>query len=156
MLLKISKMWYNIIGEEYMLDELLNNKLIHVLVIFIVLDIIFGILGSIIQHKTNSTVGIDGMIRKIGMLFSITGCIILDKIVEIDLVFFLPEALKQYFGTVGISTLFSIIYCLFETLSIFKNMIRCKIPLPNKLKKYIEKLLKEFTSEMKEGENNVK
>ena len=33
-------------------------------------------------------------------------------------------------------------------------MIRCKIPLPAKLKKYIEKLLKEFTNEVKEGEIN--
>jgi phage-related holin len=68
--------------------------------------------------------------------------------------FFLPEAIQNYFGKIGIASLFSIIYCLFETLSIFKNMIRCKIPLPNKLKKYIEKLLKEFTSEVKEGELN--
>ena len=135
-----------------MFDELFNNKLIQVLVIFIVLDVIFGILGSIKQKKTNSTIGIDGIIRKIGMLFSIAGCVILDEIVEIDLVFFLPEQLKSYFGSVGIASLFAIIYCLFETLSIFKNMMRCKIPLPKKLKKYIEKLLEEFTNEVKEGE----
>ena len=135
-----------------MFEELLGNKLIQVLVIFIVLDVIFGILGSIKQHKTNSTIGIDGIIRKIGMLFSIAGCVILDKIVEIDLVFFLPEQIKSYFGSIGIASLFAIIYCLFETLSIFKNMIRCKIPLPKKLKLYIEKLLKEFTNEVKEGE----
>ena len=135
-----------------MFDDLFNNKLIQVLVIFIVLDVIFGILGSIKQKKTNSTIGIDGIIRKIGMLFSIAGCVILDKIVEIDLVFFLPEQIKNYFGSVGIASLFAIIYCLFETLSIFKNMMRCKIPLPKKLKKYIEKLLEEFTNEVKEGE----
>ena len=135
-----------------MLEILINNKLIQCLVIFIVLDVIFGILGSIRQHKTNSTIGIDGIIRKIGMLFSIVGCIVLDQIVEIDLVFFLPEQIKEYVGSIGIASLFSIIYCLFETLSIFKNMIRCKIPLPTRLKKYIEKLLKEFTNEVKEGE----
>ena len=135
-----------------MFDDLFNNKLIQVLVIFIVLDVIFGILGSIKQKKTNSTIGIDGIIRKIGMLFSIAGCVILDKIVEIDLVFFLPEQIRTYFGSVGIASLFSIIYCLFEVLSIFKNMMRCKIPLPKKLKKYIEKLLEEFTNEVKEGD----
>ena len=135
-----------------MFDDLFNNKLIQVLVIFIVLDVIFGILGSIKQKKTNSTIGIDGIIRKIGMLFSIAGCVILDKIVEIDLVFFLPEQLRTYIGSIGIASLFAIIYCLFETLSIFKNMMRCKIPLPKKLKKYIEKLLEEFTNEVKEGD----
>ena len=117
-----------------MFEELINNKLIQVLVIFIVLDVIFGILGSIKQHKTNSTIGIDGIIRKIGMIFSIAGCVMVDYIVKIDLVFFLPEGLKNYVGSIGIASLFAIIYCLFETLSIFKNMMRCKIPLPNKLK----------------------
>lgn len=139
-----------------MFEELINNKLIQVLVIFIVLDVIFGILGSIKQHKTNSTIGIDGIIRKIGMIFSIAGCVMVDFIVKIDLVFFLPEGLKNYVGSIGIASLFAIIYCLFETLSIFKNMMRCKIPLPNKLKKYIEKLLSEFTNEVKEGEINDK
>ena len=139
-----------------MFEELINNKLIQVLVIFIVLDVIFGILGSIKQHKTNSTIGIDGIIRKIGMIFSIAGCVMVDYIVKIDLVFFLPEGLKNYVGSIGIASLFAIIYCLFETLSIFKNMMRCKIPLPNKLKKYIEKLLSEFTNEVKEGEINDK
>ena len=139
-----------------MLNELFNNKLIQVLVIFIVFDVIFGILGSIKQHKTNSTIGIDGIIRKIGMIFSIAGCVMVDFIVKIDLVFFLPEGLKNYVGSIGIASLFAIIYCLFETLSIFKNMMRCKIPLPNKLKKYIEKLLSEFTNEVKEGEINDK
>lgn len=139
-----------------MFEELINNKLIQILVIFIVLDVIFGILGSIKQHKTNSTIGIDGIIRKIGMIFSIAGCVMVDYIVKIDLVFFLPEGLKSYIGSIGIASLFAIIYCLFETLSIFKNMMRCKIPLPNKLKKYIEKLLSEFTNEVKEGEINDK
>ena len=109
-------------------------------------------MGSIKQKKTNSTIGIDGIIRKIGMIFSIAGCVMVDFIVKIDLVFFLPEGLKNYVGSIGIASLFAIIYCLFETLSIFKNMMRCKIPLPNKLKKYIEKLLSEFTNEVKEGE----
>lgn len=138
-----------------MFEILINNKLIQVLVIFIVLDVLFGILGSIVQRRTNSTIGIDGIIRKIGMIFSIVGCILIDEVVEINLLAFIPEEIRSLinFGSFGTASLFAILYSLFEILSIFKNMMRCKIPLPNKLKLFIEKLLKEFTNEVKEGEN---
>ena len=137
-----------------MYDILINNKLIQVLVIFITLDVIFGILGSIKQHKTNSTVGIDGIIRKIGMIFSIAGCVVIDSIVEINLLSFIPDELRNYLnlGSFGTASLFAILYSLFEILSIFKNMMRCKLPLPVKLQKLIYKLLNDFTSEVKEGE----
>lgn len=134
-----------------MYEILINNKLIQVLVIFITLDVVFGVLGSIKQHKTNSTIGIDGIIRKIGMLFSIAGCVVLDSVVEINLLGFIPEEIRNYFnvGSFGTASLFALLYSLFEILSIFKNMIRCKIPLPIKLQKLIEKLLKDFTNEIK-------
>ena len=137
-----------------MINELINNKLIQVLVIFIVLDVLFGILGSIKQHKTNSTIGIDGIIRKIAMMFTIACCIVLDYIVEIDLIGFIPETIKQSIniGRVGTADLFALLYCLFEVLSIFKNMYKIGLPLPKKLKKWLEKILKEFTNEVKEEE----
>ena len=137
-----------------MLENLINNKLIQCLVIFIVLDVIFGILRSFKEHKTNSTIGIDGIIRKIAMMFTIACCIVLDYIVEIDLIGFIPETIKETIniGRVGTADLFALLYCLFEVLSIFKNMYRVGLPLPKKLKKYLEKLLKEFTNEIKEEE----
>ena len=58
------------------------------------------------------------------------------------------EELKNYinFGRVGISSLFAVLYSMFEILSIFKNMMRCKIPLPSKLQKLIYKLLNKLIS----------
>jgi len=134
------------------MEILVQNKIIQIMVIFIVLDVIFGILRSIKQHKTNSTIGIDGIIRKVAMLFSISACIVLDYIVEIDLIGFIPLDLKETLnlGRIGIADLFAMLYCLFEVLSIFKNMMKLGIPLPIKLKVFLEKLLKEFTKEDKE------
>lgn len=133
---------------------LVQNKVIQVMVIFIVLDVIFGILRSIKEHKTNSTIGIDGIIRKIAMMFTIACCIVLDFIVEIDLIGFLPMEIKEYINIerIGTSNLFAFLYCIFEVLSIFKNMYKIGVPLPIKLKKLLEKILKEFTNEIKEGE----
>ena len=133
---------------------LVQNKVIQVMTIFIVLDVIFGILRSIKEHKTNSTIGIDGIIRKIAMTFTIACCIVLDYIVEIDLIGFIPNGIKEAIniGRIGTADLFALLYCIFEVLSIFKNMYKMGIPLPMKLKKLLERLLKEFTNEIKEGE----
>lgn len=152
MLLKVYKMWYNIYGDN--MEILVKNKTIQVMVIFIVLDVIFGILRSIKQHKTNSTIGIDGIIRKVAMLFTISTCLILDFIVEIDLLGFIPSEIKNYInlGRFGTADLFALLYCVFEVLSVFKNMYKIGVPLPMKLKKFLEKILKEFTNEINESE----
>lgn len=136
-------------------ELLFNNKNIKLLIIFIALDVIFGFLRSIKERKTNSTIGIDGIIRKTGMIITIIVTIILDKMVNIDLLIFIPNDLKTYLniGKCGITLLFNSLYIIFEILSIFKNMLKCEIPFPSKLNKFLERLLKEFTSEVKDDKN---
>lgn len=139
--------------KEYY-EIMVHNKGVQLLIIFIVLDVIFGILRAIKEGKLNSTIGIDGIIRKVGMIITICVCILVDVIISIDLISFIPDKVKEVLGLskIGVSMIFNIIYIIFEILSIFKNMYRCKLPLPKKLKVYLEKILKEFTSEIKEGE----
>lgn len=133
-------------------EIMVHNKGVQLLIIFIVLDVIFGVLRAIKERKLNSTIGIDGIIRKVGMIIAICVCILVDTIVSIDLIGFVPENAKEVLGLskVGISNLFNILYVVFEVLSIFKNMYKCKLPLPKKVQIFLEKLLKEFTSEVKE------
>lgn len=133
-------------------EIMVHNKGVQLLIIFIVLDVIFGVLRAIKERKINSTIGIDGIIRKVGMIIAICVCILVDTIVSIDLIGFIPENAKEVLGLskVGISNLFNILYVVFEILSIFKNMYKCKLPLPKKVQIFLEKLLKEFTSEVKE------
>lgn len=139
--------------KEYY-EIMVNNKGVKLLIIFIVLDVIFGILRAIKEGKLNSTIGIDGIIRKVGMIITICFCILVDTIVEIDLIGFIPENVKVVLGLskVGVSMIFNILYIIFEILSIFKNMYKCKLPLPKKLKVFLEKMLKEFTSEIEGSE----
>ena len=139
--------------KEYY-EIMVHNKGVQLLIIFITLDVIFGILRAIKEGKLNSTIGIDGIIRKVGMIITICVCILVDIIISIDLIGFIPDKIKEVLGLskIGISMLFNILYIVFEILSIFKNMYKCKLPLPKKLKVYLEKILKEFTSELKEGE----
>ena len=139
--------------KEYY-EIMTHNKGVQLLIIFIVLDVIFGVLRAIKEGKLNSTIGIDGIIRKVGMIITICVCILVDVIISIDLIAFIPENVKSVLGLskIGVSMIFTILYIVFEILSIFKNMYKCKLPLPKKLKGYLEKILKEFTSEIKEGE----
>ena len=134
--------------------SLLNNDGIKVLIVVIVLDLILGILRAIREKSINSCIGIDGMIRKVGMLIVIVFLTIIDSIIHCDLIGFIPEIIKETlnFGQVGISSLFNILFIIFEILSVFKNMILCKLPIPKKLQVYLENIMKEFTGEIKEKE----
>ena len=134
--------------------SLLNNNSMKVLIIVIVLDLILGILRAIREKSINSCIGIDGMIRKVGMLIVVVFLTIIDSIIHLDLIGFIPETLRNSLklGKVGISCLFNILFIIFEILSIFKNMILCKLPIPKKLQVFLENVMKEFTGEIKEKE----
>lgn len=136
------------------IKNLINNDIVKILCIVIVLDTIFGILRAIKEKKINSCIGIDGIIRKTGMLICIIFLGLIDSIINIDLLIFIPETLKEYFNIekVGISCLFNILFILFESLSILKNMILCKLPIPKKFQEMLEKAMTEFTSELKKGD----
>lgn len=134
--------------------SLLNNDGMKILIVVIVLDLILGILRAIREKSINSCIGIDGMIRKVGMLIVVVFLTIIDSIIHLDLIGFIPETLRNSLklGKVGISCLFNILFIIFEILSLFKNMIMCKLPIPKKLQVYLENIMKEFTGEIKEKE----
>lgn len=137
-----------------LLNLIMNNKLLKVLVIFLVLDLIFGVLRALREKKINSGIGIDGMIRKTGMIISVVFFLLADLVLEINLIAFIPESIRSFINIeqIGSSTLFNLLFIIFELLSILKNMIKCKLPIPKKLQKWLEGILKEFTTELKEGE----
>ena len=56
--------------KEYY-EIMVHNKGVQLLSIFIILDVIFGVLRAIKERKLNSTIGIDGIIRKVGMIITI-------------------------------------------------------------------------------------
>ena len=134
--------------------NLICNDTFKLLCVVIVMDLIFGILRALREKEINSSIGIDGMIRKIGMLIAIIFLCVIDYIVHIDFISFIPETIKSFLnlGQIGINNLFSYLFIIFEILSIFKNMILCKLPIPKKLQSYLEKIMEEFTGEIKKGE----
>ena len=52
-------------------EYLKANSELKVLIILVILDSIFGSLRAIRERKFNSNIGIDGLIRKFGMMISV-------------------------------------------------------------------------------------
>lgn len=134
-----------------------NTVEMKVLVIVILMDIVFGILRAIKEKSINSTIGIDGMIRKIAMLTALIFLRAIDFLVPVDLIGFIPEAVKEFIHVerVGIDTVFSILFIVFEFISILKNMILCNLPIPKKLQKFLEKIMNEYTEELTKNNEEI-
>ena len=132
-----------------------NNIIFYLLVTAILLDIFLGSIREKKEKKWNSTIGINGILRKTAMIGSSIFLIIIDSILKIDLLFFIPKEITNTLklNEVGIFELFGIMFILYEITSILKNMVKCGLPIPKKIKRTIEKLLNNLTSETG-GEKN--
>lgn len=126
-----------------------NNIIFYLLVISILLDVFLGSIRAIKDRSWNSTVGINGILRKTAMIGSSVFLIVVDSILNIDLLFFIPDEVLNFLhiNSVGIFELFGIMFILYESSSILKNMVLCGLPIPLKIKKVIEKFLSDMTSE---------
>lgn len=137
-----------------MMDKIItllsSNSFVKILLIAVALDTILGVLRAIKEHKFNSCVGIDGAIRKAGMLLSVYFLMATDVIMHINVLSMVPEEYVQILGIdkMGICEFFSLLFILYELVSILKNMTLCGLPVPTKIKKWIQKFLDDMTEEL--------
>lgn len=126
-----------------------QSRMFQLLVVLIVADVLFGCLRSIKERKFCSSVGISGLIRKTGMLLSVVVCAWCDSIINLNLIGFVPEAVREYLplSTVGIMEFFAVIYCVYEVLSVLKNMTLSGLPV-DKIWEAVRKFLKNNTGEI--------
>jgi toxin secretion/phage lysis holin len=129
---------------------LANNSTIRILIISIVLDVFLGSLRAFKEKKWNSTVGINGMLRKFGMIGSVFFLGLADTCINLDLLFFVPQEIVNALNLqkIGSCELFSLMFILYEITSILKNMVLCDMPIPKGVKNKVEKLLTSMTSEL--------
>lgn len=131
-------------------NNMLTNTSFKVLFILILMDIVFGVLRALKERKLNSTIGIDGMIRKTAMIISVVFMIALDCLMKFNLIGFIPEKMKIAMNCdyIGFNNMFNMLYVVFEFLSVLKNMIKCKLPIPKKFQKWLEDILNKYTNEL--------
>lgn len=131
-----------------MYAEAAHDKLIQLVIIAIITDTVFGMLRAIKDHDFNSCFGINGAIRKCAMILSIILLVIVDYITQFNLIGFLPEEVRQFFGeSIGIAGFFEILFLTYEVVSILKNMVLCGLPV-KKVWLYVKMFLSKYTDEL--------
>lgn len=138
------------INELY--AHLCASNIMLLVVICIVLDTILGTLRAIKQKKFNSCVGIDGAIRKVAMLVSLAMLMLADMVLKINVVGFIPdETLAMIHLTkIGLCELFGLLFICYECISILKNMLLCGLPIPKKVREWLETFMDSMTAELPE------
>ena len=131
------------------IDAAAHNRGIQLVVLAIVCDTIFGVLRAVKEKKFNSCAGIDGAIRKVGMLISLVFMLAIDVLVKVNLIAFIPESVRTYLGltTVGVAEFFSLLYIAYEVVSILKNMTLCGLPIKGIWEK-VRAFLTKYTEEL--------
>nr|WP_242980223.1 phage holin family protein [Hungatella xylanolytica] len=126
-----------------------GSPIIKLVILAVVMDTCFGCIRAIKEHKFNSCFGIDGAIRKISMVASLAFLLILDRIVHLNLIGFIPEAIRSYLpvNAIGVAEFFGLLYIAYELVSILKNMTLCGLPV-KRLWETVKKFLTQYTDEL--------
>ena len=126
-----------------------GSTIIKLVILAVVMDTCFGCIRAIKEHKFNSCFGVDGAIRKISMVASLAFLLVLDQIVHLNLIGFIPEAIRSYLpvNSIGVAEFFGLLYIAYELVSILKNMTLCGLPVKH-IWEAIKKFLSQYTDEL--------
>lgn len=134
------------------LHTLTGNLFVRLVLWCVVLDTALGCLRAVKYRKWNSSVGIDGGIRKVAMVLSVLFLVLVDDMVGMDVLAWTNADTRAALTSMGIKSLglaefFCIVYVLYEATSIMKNMLLCGLPLPAGLRKKAAEFLDTMTDE---------
>ena len=133
-------------------EALMGNIFVRLLLIAVCADMVFGSLRAAKYRKWNSAVGIDGAIRKAGMLACVLLFTAMDMMMHVDMLSWLPVDLRNTLDAcgvvkMGITELFALLFILYEATSVLKNMLLCGLPVPAGLREKLGAWLSTMTEE---------
>ena len=131
---------------------LYGNAFVIALAIAICADMVFGSLRAIKYRKWNSSVGIDGGIRKVGMVSAVAILTMVDMLLNVNLIGWVSQDVSTALSSagivkLGITELFALLFVLYEATSILKNMLLCGLPIPAGMRDKVAKWLEKMTDE---------
>ena len=131
---------------------LMGNVFIQLLLIAVCADMVFGSLRAAKYRKWNSAVGIDGAIRKAGMLACVLLFTAIDMMMHVDVLGWLPADVRNVLDScgvvkMGVTGLFALLFVLYEATSVLKNMLLCGLPVPAGLREKLGAWLSNMTEE---------
>lgn len=129
--------------------EAAGNTFLQLVLIAVVIDTVFGVLRAIKERRFNSNFGINGAIRKVGMLVCLLALVIVDHIVAVNLIGFIPKEARAVMAVDRIGTMefFAILFVAYEVISILKNMYLCGLPV-KKIWQTVKGFLQKYTDEL--------
>ena len=135
-------------------SALMGNVFIQLLLIAVCADMVFGSLRAAKYHRWNSAVGIDGAVRKAGMLACVLLFTAIDMMMHVDVLGWLPADTRNVLDAcgvvkMGITELFALLFILYEATSVLKNMLLCGLPVPAGLREKLGTWLSTMTDETK-------
>ena len=135
----------------FILQEVIN-PIFRMVALSIVFDTIMGVFRAIKERKFNSCVGINGAIRKVGMIISVIFLAIADRILSVNLIGFVPANIWEDLGmqtpaVIGMAEFFSLLFIAYEVVSILKNMTLAGLPV-KKLWETVKNFLEKYTEEL--------
>ena len=135
-----------------LLAAMVNNIFVDLLIIAVCSDMLFGTLRAAKYRCWNSAIGIDGAIRKAGMIASVLLFTLMDMLLHVDILAWLPADVRTVMDTVGvvkmgITELFALLFILYEATSVLKNMLLCGIPVPAGIRSKLATWLDTMTDE---------
>ena len=140
---------------EKLVEVLASNIVIRLVIAAVVMDTTFGVLRAAKERRFNSCVGIDGVIRKISMVVSLVFLMVVDHLIHVNLIGFIPEEVRLHFPdsihVIGLVEFFGLLYLCYETVSVLKNMALCGLPV-KKLWEVVRKFLGKYTEELPDTE----
>ena len=131
---------------------LMGNIFIRLLLIAVCADMVFSSLRAAKYRKWNSAVGIDGAIRKAGMLACVLLFTAIDMMMHVDVLGWLPAEARNVMDScgvvkMGVTELFALLFILYEATSVLKNMLLCGLPVPAGLREKLGAWLSTMTEE---------
>ena len=132
------------------INDIGGNPIVKLFVIALLLDIFLGSIRAIKEKSWNSTVGINGMLRKAGMIVTILFLGLADGVMNFNMLSFVSQDILNAISLqkVGLCEFFGIMFILYEATSCLKNMAIIDIPISKPLNKKLQEWLKKMTSEL--------
>lgn len=134
---------------QTLINNTSNSPIVKILIIALLFDVFLGSLRAIKEKNWNSTIGINGMLRKAGMVGSVVFLALADVVICFNLIAWVPDNIKQVFNlnSVGLCDLFGLMFLLYELTSVLKNAAIVGI-IGKKLSNKLQKILQKLTSEL--------
>ena len=135
--------------QKYLL-MIMRHEFVRPVPMWTVLVTVLVCLRAVKQQKFNSAFGIDGAIRKAAMIVSVAFLMLVDVMVGVNVISWPPESFREAtrLTKIGIGEFYCVLFLLYESISILKNLYLCGCPTPKWLKKWLEQFLANMTGEL--------